>query len=164
TDGPDQNQHRGRPAERAVASLLAQRDGGHRRGDRPLPTSRRPVPAHAPVPGDFPRFFEPGADDHPRPDDRARHRYLGSTPGAGGATGLWAGMLHLKDGTRQHFMSVLAHHWPELVPRYERAYRDRAYLPPSFGDTTMQTVSKLRSQHGVSDRRRVILKPPPEPE
>ena len=83
---------------------------------------------------------------------------------AAGATGLWAGMLHLKDGTRQHFMSVLAHHWPELVPRYERAYRDRAYLPPSFGDTTMQTVSKLRSQHGVSDRRRVILKPPPEPE
>ena len=83
---------------------------------------------------------------------------------AAGATGLWAGMLHLKDGTRQHFMSVLAHHWPELVPRYERAYRDRAYLPPSFGDTTMQTVSKLRSRHGVSDRRRVILKPPPEPE
>ncbi|OLB99404.1 MAG: hypothetical protein AUI15_09100 [Actinobacteria bacterium 13_2_20CM_2_66_6] len=83
---------------------------------------------------------------------------------AAGATGLWAGMLHLKDGTREHFMSVLNRHWPELVPRYEQAYRDRAYLPPSFGEKTMHEVARLRSHHGVSDRRRVILKPPPEPE
>lgn len=81
-----------------------------------------------------------------------------------GATGLWAGMLHLKDGTREHFMTVLSKHWPELVPRYEQAYRDRAYLPPAFGEKTMHEVTRLRSQHGVSDRRRVVLKPPPEPE
>lgn len=83
---------------------------------------------------------------------------------AAGATGLWAAMLHLKDGTREHFMSVLGRHWPELVPRYERAYRERAYLPQSFGESTMHEVARLRSLHGVSDRRRVILKPPPEPE
>jgi DNA repair photolyase len=83
---------------------------------------------------------------------------------AAGATGLWAGMLHLKDGTREHFMSVLTKHWPELVPRYEQAYRERAYLPSSFGEETMKEVARLRSVHGVTDRRRVILKPPPEPE
>lgn len=83
---------------------------------------------------------------------------------AAGATGLWAGMLHLKDGTREHFMSVLTKHWPELVPRYEQAYRERAYLPPSFGEKAMKEVARLRSAHGVADRRRVILKPPPEPE
>jgi DNA repair photolyase len=83
---------------------------------------------------------------------------------AAGATGLWANMLHLKDGTREHFLSVLATHWPELVRRYEHAYRDRAYLPASFGEATMHEVVRLRSLHGVSDRRRVILKPPPEPE
>jgi hypothetical protein len=83
---------------------------------------------------------------------------------AAGATGLWAGMLHLKDGTREHFMSVLAKHWPELVPRYEQAYRARAYLPPAYGAAAMDTVRRLRTVHGVSDRRRVILKPPPEPE
>jgi DNA repair photolyase len=83
---------------------------------------------------------------------------------AAGATGLWAGMLHLKDGTREHFMSVLTRHWPELVPRYEAAYRERAYLPPALGEPTMKTVSRLRALHGVSDRRQVILKPPPEPE
>ena len=82
---------------------------------------------------------------------------------AAGATGLWAGMLHLKDGTREHFMSVLAKHWPELVPRYEAAYRAGAYLPPAFGRPALDEVARLRSMHRVSDRRRVILKPPPEP-
>jgi DNA repair photolyase len=81
-----------------------------------------------------------------------------------GATGLWAGMLHLKDGTREHFMTVLNKHWPELVPRYEQAYRARAYLPAVYGEKTMQLVTRLRSQHHVSDRRRVVLKPPPPPE
>ncbi|HET9781449.1 MAG TPA: radical SAM protein [Candidatus Dormibacteraeota bacterium] len=80
-----------------------------------------------------------------------------------GATGLWAGMLHLKNGTREHFMSVLSKHWPELVPRYEQAYRARAYLPAVYGEKTMQQVARLRSHHGVSDHRRVVLKPPPEP-
>ena len=83
---------------------------------------------------------------------------------AAGATGLWANMLHLKDGTKEHFLGVLGRHWPELLPRYERAYRDRAYLPASFGEKTMDEVARLRSVHRVSDRRRVILKPPPEPE
>src|SRR5216684_1619597 len=83
---------------------------------------------------------------------------------AAGATGLWAGMLHLKDGTREHFMSVLSKHWPELVPRYEAAYRARAYLPQALGESTMKTVARLRTAHGVSDRRRIVLKPPPEPE
>jgi DNA repair photolyase len=83
---------------------------------------------------------------------------------AAGATGLWANMLHLKDGTKEHFLGVIARHWPELLGRYEQAYRDRAYLPPSFGEKTMHEVARLRSRHGVSDRRRVILKPPPEPE
>src|SRR5579864_996626 len=78
-----------------------------------------------------------------------------------GATGLWANMLHLKDGTREHFMSVLGKHWPDLVPRYEDAYRMRAYLPPAYGEATMKAVSRLRKEHGVTDRRRVILKPPP---
>ncbi len=83
---------------------------------------------------------------------------------AAGATGLWANMLHLKPGTREHFMSVLDKHWPELVPRYERAYQDRVYLPPAFGDGTMKSVARLRQAHGVGDRRQVVLKPPPAPE
>jgi len=101
----------------------------------------------------------PGLSD--RPD---RLEAVVKAARAAGATGLWAGMLHLKNGTREHFMSVLAKHWPELVPRYEQAYRDRAYLPPALGERALKSVATFRNAHGVSDRRRVILKPPPEPE
>jgi DNA repair photolyase len=101
----------------------------------------------------------PGLSD--RPD---RLEAVVKAARAAGATGLWAGMLHLKDGTREHFMSVLGRHWPELVPRYEQAYRQRAYLPAAYGESALKTVSRLRALHGVSDRRRVILKPPPAPE
>jgi DNA repair photolyase len=101
----------------------------------------------------------PGLSDRP---DRIE-AVIKAARGAG-ATGLWAGMLHLKDGTREHFMTVLAKHWPELVPRYEAAYRARAYLPSALGEAAMTTVKRLRSTHGVTDRRRIILKPPPEPE
>jgi DNA repair photolyase len=101
----------------------------------------------------------PGLSD--RPD---RLEAVVKAARAAGATGLWAGMLHLKDGTREHFMTVLDKHWPELVSRYEQAYRARAYLPPAFAEPTMKAVARLRSVHGVSDRRRVILKPPPAPE
>jgi DNA repair photolyase len=101
----------------------------------------------------------PGLSD--RPD---RLEAVVKAARAAGATGLWAGMLHLKDGTREHFMSVLSKHWPELVPRYQQAYRARAYLPAAFGKPTMSAVARLRAVHAVADRRRVILKPPPEPE
>src|ERR1700674_3277945 len=101
----------------------------------------------------------PGLSD--RPD---RIEAVVKAARAAGATGLWAGMLNLRDGTREHFMSVLTKHWPELVPRYEQAYRGRAYLPSAFVEPTMTAVKRLRTFHGVSDRRRVILKPPPEPE
>jgi DNA repair photolyase len=101
----------------------------------------------------------PGLSD--RPD---RLEAVVKAARAAGATGLWAAMLHLRDGTREHFMSVLERHWPELVPRYERAYRERAYLPNGFGEATMKEVARLRAVHGVSDHRQVILKPPPKPE
>jgi DNA repair photolyase len=81
-----------------------------------------------------------------------------------GATGLWAGMLHLRPGTREHFMTVLAKHWPELVPRYERAYRGGAYLPSAVTEGPLEQVAKLRAKHGVRDRRLIRLQPPPEPE
>src|SRR5882672_9508221 len=84
----------------------------------------------------------PGLSD--RPD---RLEAVVKAARAAGATGLWAGMLYLREGTREHFMSVLAKHWPELVPRYEQAYRDRAYLPPSFGEKTMHTVARLKTAH-----------------
>ena len=72
-------------------------------------------------------------------------------------------MLHLRPGTREHFMTVLSRHWPELAPRYERMYRDRAYLPSFLTEAPMREVARLRELHQVRDRRHIKLQPPPPP-
>jgi DNA repair photolyase len=83
---------------------------------------------------------------------------------AAGACGLWANTLHLKPGTREHFLDCLARDWPELLPSYERLYDGRAYLPGAASAPVRERVSALAREHGVRDRRRVRLAPPPEPE
>src|SRR6476469_1391315 len=42
---------------------------------------------------------------------------------AAGATGIWANLLYLRPGTREHFLAALERDWPELLPEYERRYR-----------------------------------------
>src|SRR5205085_4587390 len=46
-----------------------------------------------------------------------------------GATGVWANLLNLRPGTKEHFLSALERDWPELLPHYERIYDGVAYLP-----------------------------------
>ena len=43
-----------------------------------------------------------------------------------GACGVWANVLYLRPGTREHFLDKLAAVWPELLPMYERLYAGRA--------------------------------------
>src|SRR3954449_10545372 len=45
-----------------------------------------------------------------------------------GATGVWANVLYLRRGTREHFLEHLARDWPEELPEYERLYGGRPYL------------------------------------
>ena len=45
-----------------------------------------------------------------------------------GACGVWANLLYLRPGTREHFLDSLARDWPELLREYERLYARRAYL------------------------------------
>jgi DNA repair photolyase len=83
---------------------------------------------------------------------------------AAGACGVWANTLYLKPGTREHFLDCLARDWPELLPHYERLYGRRAYLPKVESGPVRDTVRRLAREHGVRDRRRLKLAPPPEPE
>jgi DNA repair photolyase len=83
---------------------------------------------------------------------------------AAGATGIWANLLYLRPGTREHFLAALEHDWPELLPEYERLYRRAAYLPRSESDPVRERVRALARSHGVRDRRRVRLEPPAAPE
>ncbi len=81
-----------------------------------------------------------------------------------GATGLWANLLYLKPGTREHFLAALDRDWPELLPEYERLYGRRAYLAKRDSDPVRTTVRELARAHGIRDRRRIRLEPPPDPE
>jgi DNA repair photolyase len=83
---------------------------------------------------------------------------------AAGATGIWANLLYLRPGTREHFLAALERDWPELLPEYERLYRRGAYLPHAETDPVRQRVRSLARSHGVRDRRRVRLEPAPEAE
>jgi DNA repair photolyase len=80
-----------------------------------------------------------------------------------GATHVWANVLYLKPGTREHFLSHLAEDWPELLPLYERLYADRAYLPAKTAAPVRTLVAELRRRHGIADRRTRRLEPPAEP-
>ena len=81
-----------------------------------------------------------------------------------GATGIWANLLHLKPGTREHFLEHLARDWPEELPRYERLYAGgRSYLPQAETLPVRSAVSNLAREHGIRDRRAVRLEPPEAP-
>jgi DNA repair photolyase len=81
-----------------------------------------------------------------------------------GATGIWANLLYLRPGTREHFLANLARDWPELLPRYERLYAGRAYLGKNEQKPVRDRVAELRKRYEVKDRRNVRLEPPPPAE
>jgi DNA repair photolyase len=81
-----------------------------------------------------------------------------------GATGVWANLLFLRPGTREHFLEHLAEDWPELLPRYEELYAEKAYLGAELMKPVREQVSQLAREYGVRDRRSIRLAPPPEPE
>jgi len=81
-----------------------------------------------------------------------------------GATHVWVSLLHLRPGTREHFLENLARDWPEQLERYESMYARGAYLKTDLTAPVRQTVGRLRRLHDVRDRRRNPLEPEPEPE
>jgi DNA repair photolyase len=81
-----------------------------------------------------------------------------------GATGVWANVLYLKPGTKEHFLEALGRDWPELLPEYERLYGRRAYLSKADAEPVRAEVRELTHAHGIRDRRRVRLEPPEDPE
>lgn len=83
---------------------------------------------------------------------------------AAGACGIWANLLYLQPGTKEHFLEALSRDWPEQLPHYEELYARTAYLPRSELDPLREQVRSLAREHGVRDRRRRPLAPPAEPE
>ena len=60
-----------------------------------------------------------------------------------GACGVWANVLYLRPGTREHFLEHLARDWPEELERYERLYAKGAYLKGAEATAIRGTVAEL---------------------
>jgi DNA repair photolyase len=101
----------------------------------------------------------PGLSDRPE-----QLRRVVEAARAAGACGIWANLLYLKPGTREHFLACLERDWPELLPDYERRYDGRAYLPAQEVDPVRKLVRGLAREHRIRDRRRAPLAPPARPE
>jgi DNA repair photolyase len=80
-----------------------------------------------------------------------------------GAAFLWANVLYLKPGTREHFLENLARDWPEMLDRYQRMYA-RPYVSKEVSDPIQERVRLLRGEYDIDDRRREPLAPAPGPE
>jgi DNA repair photolyase len=101
----------------------------------------------------------PGISDHPE-----QLREVVRAAREAGATGIWANLLFLRPGTREHFLAHLAEDWPEQLPAYEELYAGRAYLGSDDQKPVRNEVGRLAREYGIRDRRKIRLEPEPEPE
>jgi len=99
----------------------------------------------------------PGLSDDPR-----RLADVVREARAAGATGIWANVLYLRPGTREHFLEALARDWPELLPRYEELYAGRAYLPAPETEPVRATVRALARERSRPRRPTIVPEPAPE--
>jgi DNA repair photolyase len=80
---------------------------------------------------------------------------------AAGAHHIWANVLYLRPGTREHFLEALARDWPGELERYERLYEGRAYLPRAEVGRVTEGVRVLAREH--ASHGRPALRPRPAP-
>jgi DNA repair photolyase len=78
---------------------------------------------------------------------------------AAGARTIWASVVHLRPGVREHFLEALAHDWPEQVERYESLFGTRAYLPAEVVREITAPVSEARLATPSPRRRQVRAQP-----
>jgi DNA repair photolyase len=92
----------------------------------------------------------PGITDAPR-DIEAVIRAAAEA----GANHLFANPLFLKPCSAAVFLPFLEENFPHLVEKYRERYRDRAFLPASYGKRLSQLVRRLREKYRlVPDPRR----------
>jgi DNA repair photolyase len=74
---------------------------------------------------------------------------------AAGARSVWANVVYLRPGTREHFLQALAADWPEQVERYEQLFAGRAYLPEAVAAPIKKLVRDAADAAPIPHRPRV---------
>jgi DNA repair photolyase len=81
----------------------------------------------------------PGLSDRP---DQLR-AVVRAARGAG-ARSIWASVVHLRRGVREHFLEALARDWPEQVEHYEALFANRAYLPAAVANAITEPARRAK--------------------
>ena len=76
-----------------------------------------------------------------------------------GARGIWASVVHLRPGVREHFLEALACDWPEEVARYEALFATRAYLPAAAAREITAPVRHATASPSPRGRKTVHPQP-----
>ena len=83
----------------------------------------------------------PGISSHPHKLERTVKAIADS-----GAKSLGATVLHLQDGTRDHFLSYLAREFPHLSERYGELYAGK-YAPKDYTSLVAKTVELMKARY-----------------
>jgi DNA repair photolyase len=100
----------------------------------------------------------PGLSDHPQQLEQVVRAAREA-----GARGIWANVLYLRPGTREHFLEALARDWPAQLEHYERLYAGRAYLPNAVTEPVRARVRELAHTHPALRAQRLVPRPTDEP-
>jgi DNA repair photolyase len=75
-----------------------------------------------------------------------------------GAAFMGADILHLKGGTRDHFMNFLAREYPQMVEGYGRLYAG-AYAPREYVKAVSGMIQSLQTRYEVGKRAMRVTEP-----
>jgi DNA repair photolyase len=70
-----------------------------------------------------------------------------------GAGAIWASVVHLRPGVREHFLEALARDWPGEVARYEALFASRAYLAAATTKPILEPVWRATASAPSPTRR-----------
>jgi DNA repair photolyase len=91
----------------------------------------------------------PGLSDDPRQLEQV----VRAARDAGART-VWAAVVHLRPGVREHFLEALSQDWPDEVARYEALFANRAYLPASVTAPLLEPVRRANAAAPTPRHRR----------
>jgi DNA repair photolyase len=85
-------------------------------------------------------------------DDVAKLDALFAAAKRAGARFIHAGPLRLYPAIRDRFLPVLGEHFPDLVPKYSRAYAGHGYAPRDYAKALSRRIERLRRKHGFKNQ------------
>jgi DNA repair photolyase len=86
----------------------------------------------------------PGITDSP-----ADLEAIVSAAAESGARHIFANPLFLKPCSSAVFLPFIEQHFPHLLENYRERYKDRSFLPPSYGKRISQLMTRLRQKYHI---------------